>query len=115
AGIVAGAIIGSIATTEDDLFGMAILATVLIYIVEFGVLVTMIVKKREPKVTIGNQPAVAPMISSAVDNYRYAAYCTSCGQELHDSARFCRNCGQMARPAASGGLIANNQAAQPAR
>ena len=89
AGFIAGMIIGSVATTEDEFWGMAFSAIILIYIAEFGVLITMVVKKREPKVTIN------PVVSPVVSGYQPARFCIGCGQELHDNASFCRNCGQM--------------------
>ena len=91
---IAGAFIGSIATTEDEFWEMLLFAVVLIYLAEYGVLITMVVKKREPKVIPTSQPLVGPVVNPVAGDYRSTRYCIGCGQQLGESANFCRNCGQ---------------------
>ncbi|MBN2098173.1 MAG: zinc ribbon domain-containing protein [Dehalococcoidia bacterium] len=100
---IAGFIIGGIATTEDEFWGMFLFAAVLIYVAEYGALITMVVKKRDPKVNISNQLPVGPAAIPGSENCRSARYCTSCGQEIGESAQFCRNCGQVAGRTMNGG------------
>jgi hypothetical protein len=107
AALVAGLMIGTVATTTEELEGMSLMVVVLIDIVEFGALIAMIVKERKPKVTIN--PVVAPVASS----YQPARFCTGCGQELHDNASFCRACGQMVGPTLDGDVPLAGQRLQP--